>query len=350
MKIALVGPSLNLKGGVVSVMKGLSAYLDRSGVRVELIRTTAGKSVFSNVFIFFQALLLTICACLPGGCDVIHLHVASRGSFLRKSVLAIVCLVLRKPYILHLHGGGFHDFYENQINTVGRMYVRFIFRHARFAVALSSVWKDWMDSNISLVNSEVIFNGVAAIADLDSSRRRRDVVLFLGRVCEEKGVSELIAVARKIKETHPDVEFEIGGEGDLDFYQRASGDLENVRFLGWLDDDERARVLESATLFCLPSWNEGVPMSILEAMAASLPIVSTCVGGIPETVESGVTGLLVPPRDVDALAAAISTILTDQELAVQMGERGRERQVNAFSQDCMGCNCLRLYKRCVGPT
>lgn len=346
MKIALVGPSVRQKGGIVSVLKGLASYLDGIDVRVMLIATTDERGRFWGMWRYATALFSIFLTCLLGGCDVVHFHMASRGSCARKSILALVCILFRTPYIIHLHGGKFQDFFDNQLGEFGRRIVRFIFRRAIFVIALSNTWKIWIDGNICSDNTKVLSNGVSSAPMRESSDCEKRTILFLGRLSENKGVGELIAAARDLLSVFPDVIFEFGGDGELERYSKEVADLASVKLLGWLNDSARTEALSRASIFCLPSWNEGLPMSILEAMAVGLPVISTPVGGIPEAVEDGVTGLLVSPGDTAALSAALAKLLSDDELAESMGEKGRARQQIAFSQESMGAECVALYKRC----
>jgi glycosyltransferase involved in cell wall biosynthesis len=347
VKIALVGPSITQRGGVASVLIGLQQYLERNGIGVVLVPTTGARSTLGALLIFVRAILLLVRNCSPGGCDVIHIHMASRGSCLRKSLLALICFLFRKPYILHLHGAEFREFYRDELGNAGRALVNFVFRKAAFVVALSGAWQEWVESTIRDARTVVVFNGVDMELPARTQIRSGKTILFLGRVGERKGVGELIAALRQMSGEIADVTLEIGGDGDLQRYQKEAADLANVRFLGWLGERERAAALQRATLFCLPSWNEGLPMSVLEAMSVGLPVVSTPVGGIPEAVIEGETGLLVLPGNVEALAAALVAILSDPKRAEAMGKNGQRRQRTDFSVQSMGDRLVSLYRQCV---
>jgi polysaccharide biosynthesis protein VpsI len=347
VKVALLGPSISQKGGVVTVLKELNSYLDDVGVDVSLIATTAEGTRFRRVWAYVRAVISILRACVPQGCDVVHLHMASRGSCLRKSILALFCFVFRTPYIIHLHGAEFSTFYELELNKIGRSYVSFVFHRAACVVALSESWKTWIDRSIGGGNTQVIFNGVASLSVQSSSEVGKPTVLFLGRLGERKGVADLIAAARTISAVIPNVIFEFGGDGELRRFREDAADLPNVKFLGWLDNIARVQALGRASVLCLPSWSEGLPMSVLEAMAAGLPVISTPVGGIPEAVEDGVTGMLVSPGDVAALSDALVKVLSDVDLADSMGRKGRERQRAVFSRESMGAACTDLYTRTV---
>jgi glycosyltransferase involved in cell wall biosynthesis len=130
---------------------------------------------------------------------------------------------------------------------------------------------------------------------------------------------------------------------DLDRQARDLGVDDIVYFLGFREDVPR--ILASLDLFVLSSHLEGMGSSLLDAMASRLPIVATRTGGIPEVVSDGQTGLLVPPRDPDALARAILTLYNDRELAGRMAERGFEVVNEKFSAEAMAWKVIDLYEQ-----
>ncbi len=117
----------------------------------------------------------------------------------------------------------------------------------------------------------------------------------------------------------------------------------NVRFLGRVDDV--ASVLAAADVLVMPSRQEGLGVAALEAMAAGLPVIASRVGGLPEAVVDGATGLLVPPADVPALAAAIARLAADRALARRLGAAGRARVRERFTMAGMAAATLAVYRR-----
>jgi glycosyltransferase involved in cell wall biosynthesis len=193
----------------------------------------------------------------------------------------------------------------------------------------------------------VVHNAVRAdVLDAAPDRRRvlpeaagRPVVLTLARLDAQKGLEYLIGAADLL----PDALFLIAGDGGerrrLEALTREKGLAGRVRFLGYRDD--ASRLLAACDVFVLPSLFEGLPVSVLEAMAAGRPVVGTAIPGTDEAVLHGRTGLLVPPADSVALAGAIKAILSDPTLARRLGEAGRERVQQHFS-------ATRMVERVVG--
>lgn len=180
-----------------------------------------------------------------------------------------------------------------------------------------------------------------------SPRADRPLALTVARLHEQKGLEYLMQAAARC----PDVIFAIAGEGPqrqlLEQMRLQLGLEDRVVLLGHRTDIPE--LLAACDLFVLPSINEGLPVSVLEAMASGKPVVATDIPGTREAVVSGRTGILVPPRDADAVASAISSIVRDQGLAMRMGEAGRSQVIDNFSVATMIDQVDRLYQELLTP-
>jgi glycosyltransferase involved in cell wall biosynthesis len=180
-----------------------------------------------------------------------------------------------------------------------------------------------------------------ALRAMLTGARDRAVVLTLARLVWRKGLGTLLDAAASV----PEVVFAIAGEGDersmLETRIRQLGLEERVRILGQRDDIPA--LLASCDLFVLPSLFEGLPLSILEAMAAGKPVIATAVPGTREAVSEGETGLLFPPGDAPALARAITTVLADRGLASRLGRAGQVRVRQEFSAEMMTRQVEAVY-------
>jgi glycosyltransferase involved in cell wall biosynthesis len=204
----------------------------------------------------------------------------------------------------------------------------------------------------------VIYGGVDGARYRPDPQASRRGVLFLGRVTPHKGVDRLI---RALPE---DAELTVAGTTghDPDPPERDYPDLlrslargRAVRFLGAVPDDQLPALYRHAAVLALPSVEhtcygrhiaivELLGLVALEAMASGTPVVCSRVGGLPEVVEDGVTGLLVEPGDVDALREALERILRDRALAARLGRAARERALERFTWDACATRCLAAYE------
>ncbi|NSW51297.1 MAG: glycosyltransferase family 4 protein [Anaerolineae bacterium] len=165
---------------------------------------------------------------------------------------------------------------------------------------------------------------------------KQPVVLFAGRLLRDKGIMEFAEMAKLIHHTQPDVKFAVVGRLDTGNPSALDCDLLKqwqrdgiVDYWGWQDD--MVTIYHRATLVCLPSYQEGIPKTLLEAAACGLAIVATDVPGCREVVHHEVNGLLVPPRNPEALVAAVEHLLASPDEREEMGQRGRELVVERFS-------------------
>jgi glycosyltransferase involved in cell wall biosynthesis len=181
------------------------------------------------------------------------------------------------------------------------------------------------------------------------------LIVTISRLVYKKGLTYLLEALPGIRERHPDVVLVIGGYGDLreDLEQRAHqlGVAANVRFPGQLARDRAARYIGAADVFVVPSIRDqggnvdGLPNVLLEGMSAARPIVASRVAGIPEVIVDGEHGLLVPERDPDALAAAITCLLDDRALAQRLGAAARDHILEDLTWDATAARFEAAYRR-----
>jgi sugar transferase (PEP-CTERM/EpsH1 system associated) len=200
-------------------------------------------------------------------------------------------------------------------------------------------------AGVALEHVVTIYNGVDVtqfpVASVQATAQARraigmpvkvPLVGSLGRLHPQKGFSDLLTAFAQVRQRIPSVRLFVAGDGelrdDLEAQARSLGMAEAVTFAGVRADVPE--ILAALDVFVLPSLWEGMPNAVLEAMASGLPVVATAVGGTPEVVMDGVTGLLVPPQDPGALARAIERLLCDPGLRRTMGRAGRRRVEQHF--------------------
>jgi glycosyltransferase involved in cell wall biosynthesis len=199
----------------------------------------------------------------------------------------------------------------------------------------------------------VVHNGIGPAAPVEPRRPKgvpdaAPLLLHVGRLAPVKGQRELIEALALLR--RPDAlavlagkDLETGGsyQCELEALAAELGVRERVVFAGYRDDVPA--LLAAADVFVLPSFVEGLPLTVLEAMAAARPVVASRVGGTPEAVVHGETGVLVPPGDVEALAGALNELLADPERARRLGEAGKQRVKERFSVGVMSDRVLAAY-------
>lgn len=179
----------------------------------------------------------------------------------------------------------------------------------------------------------------------------KPVILYTGRIEFNKGSLELLGSVDQVVSQFPEVEYLLAGGRHNSIDDRAlesalgrNGTRHHVRLLGHVPWQQLANYYRRASVFAMPSYYETFGISVIEAMAFGLPVVATNVGGLPEVVEDGVTGILVPPGNAEALADALIRLLRDPDLRARMGRAGRERVRAEFTVDRVVTQMLAVYE------
>jgi len=237
----------------------------------------------------------------------------------------------------------------------------FVVRHADRVVTVSKeITKKMKLAGIDSSKVCLIENGVSldkyekktasdSIRDSLGIKKNIPVIGTVGALTKEKGHSYLLGAIPILAQRFPQTIFLFVGDGRerTSLEKRVShlGIKDSVIFAGMRKDVPE--ILSILDAFVLPSLNEGLPMALLEAQAAQIPVVATRVGAIPGVLEDGVTGILIPPKDPHAIAEAIIRILSDKQLASGMAQKGFERVRDNFSSEKMGDKYLSIYKEMI---
>ena len=171
-------------------------------------------------------------------------------------------------------------------------------------------------------------------------------VLFLGRLREKKGVYDLVRAIPDVRKRIPDARFILAGDGDAASVRALAASLgveHAIELPGWIDGEQKDTALRQADILALPSHFEGLPVCVLEAMASGAAVVATNVGGIPDAIESGISGLIITPGDVEGLGNALIALLTDPQMRKRMRDAAFERVKEKFSVQSI----LRQLDQCL---
>jgi glycosyltransferase involved in cell wall biosynthesis len=335
------------RGGMRAVVEGYRRDGLFSAQAIELVTTHAEGSVLYRLRLALIALVQVFLALTQGNVGLLHIHMAMRGSFWRKSIFAALARRFGVPVLLHLHGSEFELFYAQQ----GRWRQRLICRRLALAsgvVVLSDSWARFVRTLAPTARVTVLPNYVPmppAISRMGGLGKPVSF-LFLGLLGHRKGVFDLLPAFAQVLASCPGARLVLGGNGEVEQARQqaeALGIAQHVHFAGWVDGDTKTRLLAEADVFVLPSHNEGLPVAILEAMAVALPVLSTRVGGIPELVREGQDGLLVNAGDQQALAAAMVTLALDDAGRSRMGAAGAARVHASYSDAVILPKLVALY-------
>lgn len=264
--------------------------------------------------------------------DVVHVHTSYRRSFYRKSAYVLFAKhAWNRPVVLHVHGSAFDDFLDTDSRAV-RALQRRVFDASDAVVVLSEYWEDVLAEHAPSEKIHVVPNAVDATAYDPQFERERPHVVFLSTLFDRKGFTEFADAVESLKAGDaPPFDVTIAGTGPLEERaEQLAAEHDDVEYLGFVDEADKPRVLSSATIYVLPTYAEGLPIAILEAMAGGNAVVSTPVGAIPSVVDEA-NGRLVPVGDVDGLTGALGELLADPSLVAELGRASDRRVRETYS-------------------
>lgn len=347
--VLMIGPDPLAQGGMATVEQNILGAVRGRGDRAEFVSTYVEGSKPRKLVIAAKAYTRFL-RMLPTS-DVVHVHMASRSSYERKRVFMRSAFRHGVPVVLHLHGSEFGVWFASECTDAERDEIRATFDACSKIIVLSEEWRDFIAENKICDPFRVtVLHNAVYVPEENATDYSSKQVLFLGRLGERKSPDTLLRAAVQVLESQPDATFVFGGDGDIERYRDLARELgveASCSFAGWVTGGARERLFNGSGIFCLPSRNEGMPMSVLEAMAHGLATIATPVGGVPQVIESGADGIIVPVGDYEALANAIDALMCDVEAKRRIGRAGREKVSERFSMDTYLDKVIDIYEEAV---
>lgn len=333
----------NAPGGMAAVIQYYERYID--GLRY--IASWKLTNVVERAWFAERAYLqLAWLLASDKQIKIVHLHTADGASFWRKSIYMKLAKRFNKKVIMHIHSSSFKDFYKASSRKEA------IVKNLRMAdrlIVLSRSWREYFISIGADADKICVLHNITDYPVLADSPRAdaRTRFLFLGEIGDRKGVFDILrGIAKHKGELEGKVILRIGGNKNEDKLRSAikSGGLEGiVKFEGWVAGSKKQELLNWTDVFILPSFNEGLPISILEAMSYGCPVISTPVGGIPEVVLDGKNGTIVQPGDDEQIIRAMLAYVQNLDLISQQGEQSRQI-VKTYLPDFVMKQLTQIYQ------
>ena len=225
--------------------------------------------------------------------------------------------------IIHQHGGNIQNFYYEVCGNIRRALIRKSLRQADRFLVVAPYLKDIFSAIIDTDKILIIPNAISVPEQYQKDYSQKKLI-FLGRLCREKGIAELLSAVEILKKDFPDLELYLGGVWcDDSLKQKADSMKKYIHQLGWIDDKQRDRYLRECNIFVLPTYFEGLPMSLLEGMAYGCACVATEVGGIPQMMKDGKEGILIPAKNVENLVGALINLFSNKNLQQKLGNNAQ---------------------------
>jgi glycosyltransferase involved in cell wall biosynthesis len=324
-KVLTVGVQyVDHKGGIGSVIETYSNYFKP----FNFIATYKPQKYKILILPFFLASCFNLIRFLylNKQIKIVHIHGASRGSFYRKYIVFLISKnIFSKKIIYHIHGAEYHMFYNRSSRFIKHMIIKMI-ESSEHIICLSESWQVFFSSNFKTKSISTLPNIVNKNTLKRKTMSNELNLLFLGRIGNRKGIFDLVDIFEKNKEKWKNVKLKIGGDGEIEKLESILKDkkLNNIEYIGWVTGMKKKEVINDSDIFILPSYNEGLPISILEAMSFGKPIISTNVGGIPEIVINKHNGFLITPGLIQELEKSINFFIENPNQISHFGVNSLE--------------------------
>lgn len=351
-RVCMVVPNKMVKGGIAAVVNGYRGSRLEKDYEITYVESYKDGNKFAKLLKGISGYFHFACVLLVHKPDLVHIHSSFGASFYRKMPFIYMASWRKIPIINHIHGADFDEFFVNA-GKKKKIKIKKVYGKCNKLIALSDEWKRRLSQIVSEDKIEIIENYSILHEDAlheKLSRCCNNQVLFLGELGARKGCYDIPAVVENVVKAIPNVKFLLCGAGS-EVDERAIKELieekkieVNVVFPGWVRDENKDKVLRDADVFFLPSYNEGMPMSVLDAMGYGLPVVSTNVGGISRIVQDGKNGVCCEAGYIYRFAEGIITLLKDDNKRWMASKASIEIVKEGYSLDIHLKRLEKIYE------
>lgn len=349
LNVLMCGSTLNVKGGMVSVVKNYLGYNNWGDIKIYYIPTHVEKNKYLLMTYFGIEYLRILIQVTMSKYKIAHLHTAERGSFYRKAFLLKTLHRFGVKIIMHHHAAEFELFYAS-LSEDKKLYVNSILELADVNIVLSRRLISMIKDKAPKANVEVLYNAVNTYP-LNPYNCQAKNILFLGRLGERKGAYDLLEAIKMLdKEVDSEYRFYLCGDGDIEGIKNRITELQishRIAYVGWIDGNMKKDFLANTLINVLPSYNEGLPMTILETMAYGIPNISTAIASIPEVLYDGDNAFLITPGDVKLMAMRMKQLINNIDLRLKFSEKSYKLIMEQFSLDYNIEELKGIYRRLI---
>ncbi|MBI5658009.1 MAG: glycosyltransferase family 4 protein [Nitrosomonadales bacterium] len=360
-KILVFGPVQppQVACGVSSAVRAFAGSRVRDRYDIELVSTfrqPRERALFERLAYGVWLAAKTALRMMRSGAVLADIHAVSDRSLWSHAAVMFGARMAGRPALLRIHGGDFHQVFE-RAGGVQRQLIRFILRSATRLIVLSEGWRHRIATIEPRAAVDVIPNMVDCGAfDRLASRPPRQCrrILFLANFCERKGHFDALRAIAKLAPEFPDAVLVLAGDdrdpGTRDLLEREAerlGIRDRIEFVGTVSGEAKDQEIRDADILILPSHTENMPISLIEGMAAALPVVATAVGAIPEMIRDGETGFVIEARDADALAERLARLFRDPALGRRIGQQAQAYARATWDTEVVAGRTLALYEQLV---
>lgn len=348
-KVLIIGPSpTNSKGGMATVIQEmLESKVLNNNFNLKIHESYRDGNVFYRLLFSIYAFIKFLF--LYNEYDIFHIHMASYGSTFRKGLYINFLSKKNKKIILHIHGAEYLVFY-NKLSESKKQKVKNIWNKSHTIIVLSKKWKKEFQNIFKNLNILEVNNGInidklsSGISDVCINKYK---FLLLGRLGKRKGAYDIIKATEHIYSKYPSLKIFMAGDGEVEKVKQVIEEKKlsnSIEVVGWTNFNKKLQLLKEVSTILLPSYNEGLPMTILEGMATGKIIISSNVGAIPEVIENGKNGILILPGDIENLARAMEKVMKNESNFLEScSQNNINKAKEKYSTEVMHNKILEIY-------
>ena len=339
----MIGADRDVKGGVSSVVNQYYAGGLDNLVDLKYIPTMKDGGKIKKTLTMIKAFYTFIT--VIGKYDILHVHMSKGASFYRKSIFIKIAHRFNKKIIVHMHSGAVDTFYDS-LSQKKKKYFTSIFEKVDCVIVLSNKWKKFFEQICKSEKIYILPNSVT-VEKFEREDYCNHNFLCLGRLGKNKGTFDMLKIIPKLISDYPDIRFWFAGDGEIEKCKQIAkeNNIENyVCFPGWISGKEKKDLLIQCSNYILPSYSEGMPMSVLEAMAYKCLVISTDVGGISEFIQSGENGFLINAGNITEIEKTIRISL-ESDRKKEIADHGYKTVEERFNTEKNIYKLLSLYEK-----
>lgn len=368
MPVLMIGPVAPPAGGMATSMNNLMTSALKDKYDFCVLDTTGyleryGRpNIFMIAYYQFSALFRLAFILIKRRPRIVHVHMATGFYFYRRAADIAISKLFGKKVIIHVRGYRFPDFCAKS-SVAGKWAIRSTLGMSDKIIILSDHWKGLLGPLAGAGKLIAVPNGVK----LAEFRRQKDkkeelgilkdkkTILFMGPIGRRKGAFDLLDAVPAVAGKTGDVVFIFCGSGErrgeIEKFKRlaeAKNLSSYIKYAGDVSGQDKYDHYLSSDIFVLPSYGENLPNSVLEAMAAGLPVVASDAGVIPELIQDGVNGFIIKAGDTEAIADRVIRLAQDSDLRMSMGKRNVELVKERYDMPIIAAKIDRIYRECLG--
>lgn len=343
-QVVMTGTSDSAGGGITSVIRLMRQMQVWKEYNIYWLATqTNGAGYLEKLWMAIKAALKA--PFVMWNCKIVHFHMVPGITLLIQLPELILAKLLRKKIIMEVHVG-------NQLESYSKdKFFKWWFKRADLVLLLAKKWETFFKEMYSDVKvpTDVLYNACEMHEPIAFEKKKK-LILFAGTIHGNKAPDLLLKAWAKLNKKYPDWHVSFLGSGNISYYEEMAKELgvkESVNFTGYINGSEKESCFHDASIYCMCSYMEGFPMTVLEAWSHSIAVVTTPVGGLPDVIDDDNNCLTFSIGDFNELAEQLERLISDNILRKRLSIEGYQQAMQKFSIEVIGDKLNSIYKRLI---